>query len=319
MKSIEELTGVSQFPKHIDGIKFNKTGQLGIAASNLTGRTWDGLLAVFNDAQFAPNIPHIDYAALNETGCTDMQWIDENRIVTATDAGTVEVWQLKDAPVMENIVMLSEHDDVCSAVSVSSHSKQIISASWDNCIKLWDLEVDLSIHSIHIHTDKVLDVLWNPFVADVFASASEDGTVKIYDNRESEKPASMLSRSDTQHPICLDWVDENRLCVGYSTGDISFLDMRTPNKQTDQIHPHLKAVNNILYFDGYVASASDDMMVCIHQLSDLKLTYFDIRHSDYVMGLAYNERDGSLWSSAWDGCVLKHEFALNSDNKTQAR
>lgn len=318
MNSIEELTGVTQFPKYIDEISFNESGQLVVAASNLTGRSWNGLLAVFNDAAFAPNIPHIDYASLNEAGCTDVQWIDENRVVAATDAGTVEVWKLKDAPIMENIVMLSEHDDVCSAISVSNHSKQIVSAGWDGYIKLWDLEVDLSIHSIRIHTDKVLDILWNDLTTDVFASASEDSTIKIYDNRETGKPASLLYSCDSQYPICLDWIDDNRLCVGYSSGAISLLDMRMPNKQTHQINIHKKSINNILCFNGHIASGSDDMMVYVHKLADLKLTYSNNSHTDYVMGLAFNKRDDMLWSSAWDGCVLKHDLSSNTENKEQS-
>ena len=309
MTTVEELTGVSLFPKHIDQISLNgDTGQLAVSASNLTGRTWNGVIAVFNDAKFAPNIPHLDYACVNEAGVTDIEWIDETRIVIGTDAGSVEVWQLKDAPMLENTMLLHEHDDICSAISISKHSKQIISASWDNCIKLWDLEVDLSIHSIRIHTDRVFDVLWNHYKSDVFATASEDGTVKMYDNRDTGKPCSVLHSSDRFHPTCLDWLNETSICAGYCDGMTRLLDTRNSNGPLAEIRTHKKAINDILCFNDYVATCSDDMKVSLYHLKDNLQTYSDDRHTDYVTGLTLNGKDRSLWSCAWDGTVLQHSY-----------
>merc|ERR1719318_34338 len=170
MESFSEATGVYNLPKFFDGITFNESNQLALVSSNLTGKFWHGAIGVFNDAKLAPNMPHLDYAAMNEAGCLDVVWIDAERLAVATDNGTVDVWKLKESPVMENIIMLDEHDDICSSVDISRHSGQLLSGSYDHTIKIWDLEVDLSINTIILHLDRVLDVKWCKQSHSIFAS-----------------------------------------------------------------------------------------------------------------------------------------------------
>jgi len=302
------LSELTSFPKFIDAICFNETGHLAVAASNLIGRTWNGLLAVYNDPKFAPHLPHIECASQNEAGCTDVHWIDDNQLVIGTDAGTVEVWKTNQQPLLENSVMLAEHDDLIAAISVSKRLKQIASASWDGCIKLWDLEVDMSIHSIRIHSDKVLDIKWNENVPDVFASASEDGTVKMYDNRCDRRPVTVLLQSDKYFPTCVNWSSEQNICVGFSGGQLDMYDSRKPLNNVMHKEEHSGRVNKVISFrNSYVATASDDMTVKVYDMKlDFDVVYTDNRHSDFVKGLAFCKKDNSLWTSGWDGTILSH-------------
>jgi len=309
MDSFSEATGVYSFPKYFDAINFNENNQFVLVSSNLTGKFWHGAIGVFNDANLAPNLPHLDYASMNEAGCVDVVWIDTERIAVATDNGSVDVWKLKESPALENIIMLSEHDDICSSVDVSKFSGQLLSGSYDNTIKLWDLEVDLSINTIMLHLDKVLDVAWCKQSYSKFASASEDGTIKVYDNRDSSKLASLLFYSPEFHPVTIDWIDENKLCVGFSNGLVSTLDLNNPGEMHNSVKAHSKSVNSVLHLENnLVASCADDMTVKVHQLEDGTNFHSSSCHTDYVQDLAFNVADKTLFSCAWDAQVCSHNL-----------
>lgn len=314
VKSFEN-TSKEAFPRYFCGISFNTNNQLALTCSNLTTRNWDGVIAVFNDAKFAPHTPHVDYRATTQAGCTDIAWIDDTKLVVSSDSGGLEIWDLKDdSPTMENSLVLSEHGNVCSSVSVSSFTQQLVSGSWDNYIKLWDLEADFSIHTILIHADKVLDVKWNSFSSNIFASASEDGTVNIYDNRGKEKPAFTLCQEKTYHPTAIGWFDQNELVVGNSNGDLFTCDLANPNQIMKSTQAHTKTINNILITNKSISTASEDMSVKVFDGS-LKETYHDTRHTDYVTGLGFDPKNNlSLWSCGWDGQVLSH--SLNDSMET---
>ena len=98
----------------------------------MTGKNWNGCLAIFLDPKFAPNTPHVDVAAETEAGSTDVQWINKNKVVVASDSGAVDVWTLiEDGRMLEHSMSLLEHDDLCSSVSIDAGCQQIVSGSWD--------------------------------------------------------------------------------------------------------------------------------------------------------------------------------------------
>lgn len=317
MSSLEDLTGINKIPTHFDSIDINENGQLALGASNLTGNFWNGVLTVFNDPSFAPNIPHVDYGCLNEAGCTHVEWIDNERVALSTDAGTVEVWKLKDTPSIENILTLSEHDDVCSSLSVSKQSQQIVSSSWDCCIKLWDLQVDLSINNVILHNDIVLDVKWNPTSPDVFASVSRDGNVVVYDNRR-EKPASVCKYTEKTHPTCLNWINETKLCIGYDNGDVSILDLQNTDVNVS-FQMHKKTINDICYIPNLnqIVTASDDMNARRFDINHGdKESVCLTKHTDYVRSIAVHDDD--VYSAGWDGQILNSKPIVNGEHKMES-
>ena len=57
------------------------------------------------------------------------------------------------------------------------------------------------------HTRPVNDVKWNTNNKDEFATACDDGTLKIWDRRSSDQSSvnTLLDRTDPSGLKCLDW------------------------------------------------------------------------------------------------------------------
>ena len=108
-------------------------GELALTASNLTSRKWNGILAIYSDPEFAPAAPHIDVGTETEAGNSDIIWLDERRLLVASDSGAVDLWTvLSDGSGIENSISYLEHNDVCSSISVNNTKQQVVSGSWDS-------------------------------------------------------------------------------------------------------------------------------------------------------------------------------------------
>lgn len=80
-----------------------------------------------------------------------------------------------------------------------AHENQIVTASGDGSIKLWDIALqDHPIRNWAEHTREVFSVDWNNIKKEVFASSSWDCSVRIW---HPERPTSLLSI--TAHTACV--------------------------------------------------------------------------------------------------------------------
>ncbi|KAL7280417.1 hypothetical protein ACG7TL_005345 [Trametes sanguinea] len=79
------------------------------------------------------------------------------------------------------------------------HENQLVSASGDGSLKLWDVMInDLPIRSWHEHTREVFSVDWSNIHKDQFISSSWDGTVKLW---TPDRPRSITTIQ--AHPSCV--------------------------------------------------------------------------------------------------------------------
>lgn len=62
-------------------------GLLLLGASNLTARCWFGSLWIYSDSKLAPNEGFCKVGLQTEAGLTDVKWLTDRSIVTATDSG----------------------------------------------------------------------------------------------------------------------------------------------------------------------------------------------------------------------------------------
>ncbi|WFD25840.1 peroxisomal targeting signal 2 receptor [Malassezia nana] len=85
--------------------------------------------------------------------------------------------------------MYDTQDGIFDVAWSEVHENQIVSASGDGSIKLWDISLDdHPIRNWMEHSREVFSVDWNNIQKDLFASSSWDGSVKIW---SPERPTSI--------------------------------------------------------------------------------------------------------------------------------
>lgn len=110
-----------------------------------------------------------------------------------------------------NVESFDGHDSCITTLVVHPTTSFVLSSSSsddDHVIKLWDWTIGWTCtRRFRGHTDKVTQVAFNPSNNDNFASASMDGTIKIW-SISSDKPSDIIT-------LRLDGQAESLLCVDY--------------------------------------------------------------------------------------------------------
>lgn len=297
-------------PQYLQGLSINSEGRTAIASSNFIGRLWDGAVCIFKEAELAPSLNNVQCSTTQTHGCTDVQWVDGAKLLVASDSGAVELLQTDDSKHLKSVWMPPvEHHDVCSSVSLFSDKKQFVSGGWDGLVKVWDFDVaDTSINTVRLHSDRVHQVQASPLSPDLYMTASEDRTIKLYDNR-ADRPASTLHTHKLHFPTTIGWCSEALLLAGFSDGSVILLDRRNTASLISVRQLHGKSVNGMLVQQDMFFTCSDDLSVKAVEYSTASIEgviYDAVEHGNYVKGIACSKDSGVLWSCGWDGKVVGH-------------
>ncbi|OMO66790.1 hypothetical protein COLO4_30358 [Corchorus olitorius] len=136
--------------------------------------------------------------------------VQENLIVVGADDGFIRVYN---SDTLEMIKEIQAHTDFIRNLAVHPTLPYVLSSSDDKLIKLWDWENGWICSKVFEgHEHYVMQVAFNPKDLNTFASASLDGTIKIW-NMDSDSPS-----------FTLDAHSKGINCVEYFiAGDKSFL------------------------------------------------------------------------------------------------
>ncbi|GKV10145.1 hypothetical protein SLEP1_g21552 [Rubroshorea leprosula] len=127
--------------------------------------------------------------------------VRENWIVVGSDDAFIRVYNWE---TMEVIQEFKAHDDYIRGLAVHPSLPNVLSSSDDKLIKIWDWEkgwVCTQVFEGHDHY--VMQVAFNPKDFNTFASASLDGTIKIW-NVDSPDPKFTLD-AHSKGINCIDY------------------------------------------------------------------------------------------------------------------
>ncbi|XRB14264.1 EF-hand domain-containing protein [Pseudoscourfieldia marina] len=102
---------------------------------------------------------------------------DGTRIVSASEDGTVRVW---DATTGACLSVLEGHSDAVKSASYSSDGTRIVSASRDNTVRVWDATTGACISVLEGHSGDVFSASYSADGTRI-VSASADKSVRVWD------------------------------------------------------------------------------------------------------------------------------------------
>lgn len=130
-----------------------------------------------------------------------------------------------DAAVGSSVDTYNGSKAVCSVASSSASPDVVAFGSADRCLRLWDTRArqgeSLAVRTHHgSHTNWVTAVAWSPTSQHHLATASHDGTVKMWDVRSGVPLGTLADHTDKV--LCVGWVGGG-VGGGAAPGSVSLL------------------------------------------------------------------------------------------------
>lgn len=217
-------------------------------------------------------------------------------IFTGSLDRTIRLW--KDN---KEIVKLEKHSDWIRCLNLSTDNKRLLSGCVSSFVYGWDVETSQVLFQINNKKDQsflnsINSVSFMNGSNDIFASASRDGYVKIYDTRQSLNPfMNFLAHGTSSKPSKMNSVEFNKnnsvLVSSGRDSTVRLWDMRTlgdcsPSNEEDYLkfkeksvvvslnqHQCLNYNLNCSYFnhEKNIITGSEDKKVYIYDSYDGKL------------------------------------------------
>ncbi|KAH6759422.1 Transducin/WD40 repeat-like superfamily protein [Perilla frutescens var. frutescens] len=152
--------------------------------------------------------------------------------------------------------------------------RRIATASINTTCTVWDVEREAVETQLIAHDGEVYDVAWSGGGADVFASVSADGSVRVFDLRDKEHSQIVYESPDPNTPLIrLGWSDRDPRFMAAAMMDSSkviVLDPRMPTLPVAELRRHQAAVNAIAWepqSSRHICTAGGDSQALIWDLS----------------------------------------------------
>ncbi|KAI9265949.1 WD40-repeat-containing domain protein [Sporodiniella umbellata] len=268
----------------------------------------------------------------------------EMMAASGSDDGTVKIWNLKRTASKDGkkgnfeeadpSITFRGHTNIVTTVMISSEQNRVYSSSLDSTIRVWKLppedcgpfspvDPSLNLATYVGHTDAIWDLKLSSF-SNILASASSDGTVKIWDTQSTgsllksswtfDGSSNESSSQQRVPPTSLDFCqfDSNKLVVSFSNAKIRIFDIETGRpittlKGSDETYDNTTAtqINRIVTHPTLplIISAHEDHHIKVFDIKSGECIQTLSGHLDAVTSLDVDPMGNTLVSGGHDSSI----------------
>ncbi|XP_065582044.1 methylosome protein WDR77-like [Artemia franciscana] len=304
----------SSLSRFYDDIIFSPEGKLLLLTSNLTARFWTGSLWLFENAEsVSPEMALCNMCLPSASGC--MSVIPEkSQVIVGLDDGSVSVIKINktDGWNFSCFASAIEHDAGISALDITSQNEKIVSSADDGMIKVWDTNSLISTTTFrNTHSDSISDICCSPEDPNVFVSCSVNGEITWWDLRLPKPAKDIPYENECSSSSCLTFTNSGNIAFGTESGHVLVKDIKNLDAPSNILRSHNRRIHRIKSFQNYLAVGADDSKLVILEAGssgDYTIRYQDNKHTDFIRGLSWNPVTRSVYSSGWDGRILRHSI-----------
>ena len=227
---------------------------------------------------------------------------DSKRIVSASNDGTVQIWNAVDG---KHVFLYQGHSDVVdssiNSVSWSTNGSCIASASDDKTIQVWNATNGQHLATYRKHAARIWSVAWSP--GDQWlASTSADCTVQVWNAMDGRR---MLKYSGHAGPTYSVTWSPNSQWLASASADCTVQVWNAMDGQRALYLAHSDPISSVVWSpDGqWLASASDDNAIHIWNTTNGARTFTYQGHDKPVESVAWSPNGQWLASASDDNTV----------------
>ena len=213
-------------------------------------------------------------------------YADANYVYSASDDGTVRVWDRSDDTL---VTSLEGHGDRVNGVYADD--EYVYTCARDNTARVWDRATFEEVAVLEGHTDYVWDVYADETR---IYTASRDGTVRIWDRTTFEEVTVLEGHSGD---VTFVYADDERIYTASADRTARVWDKEDPSQVTE-LEGHTGNVRTVLVDGDRLYTASYDGTVRVWDRVDLSPVSLIAAHDTAVYDVAADE--GHLYTSSLD-------------------
>jgi WD40 repeat protein len=197
---------------------------------------------------------------------------------------------------------LTGHSDMVKAVAITPDGKQVISSSWDNTLKVWNLVTGEEQFTLTGHSSSVYAVAVTPDGKQVI-SASSDNTLKVWNLVTGEEQFTLTGHSNSVRAVAVT-PDGKQVISASSDNTLKVWNLVTGEEQFT-LTGHSGRVNAVAVTpDGkQVISSSDDKTLKIWNLVTGEEQFTLTGHSSSVSAVAVTPDGKQVISASYDNTL----------------